>query len=439
LLVLESPGGVGFSYCAANLHGGNCNNTDDSTARAARAAVQDFFARKFPGLRQNPFFITGESYAGVYIPTLASEILENAPEINLHGIAVGDPCTDMDSQKDAMNMLWYAHKNSLVPDGDFDFLWNNCSYGGSHRPSFLSWGHWRRDELGWAAPPTQRSPMPNADLEEKCNVSYRRFMATTSRGISQGWPHAYLNELSFYADAAALDWSLPGTLNGNLANYMNRKDVRQALHVQDAPTQSWPGPAPGWSYTSLYNACNSGQVAPGTPSMVDFYRKIAPRLRTTIVFNGDTDPCVSYEGTRRAIEKVGFPVVKGGEYRPWFFHKAAADLKTFQEKDSLVFPDLDLRDAGAQFGGQVVSYAHNLSFATIHGAGHMVPQYRPQAASRLLSSLLSGGLLSPLLPSDEEIAGMSEDEFNGLVDTWTQVAKDMVVPKAKRAMDPLVV
>ncbi|CAK0822325.1 unnamed protein product, partial [Prorocentrum cordatum] len=44
VLVLESPGGVGFSYCAAMQANGSCSNTDDSTARAARAALQDFFA-----------------------------------------------------------------------------------------------------------------------------------------------------------------------------------------------------------------------------------------------------------------------------------------------------------------------------------------------------------------------------------------------------------
>ena len=30
------------------------------------------------------------------------------------------------------------------------------------------------------------------------------------------------------------------------------------------------------------------------------------------VFNGDTDACVSYEGTRTAIEKVGFGILPGG-------------------------------------------------------------------------------------------------------------------------------
>lgn len=65
LLILESPAGVGYSYCAAMEAGGACANTDVSTARAAAAALRDFFGSKFPELRASPFFITGESYAGV--------------------------------------------------------------------------------------------------------------------------------------------------------------------------------------------------------------------------------------------------------------------------------------------------------------------------------------------------------------------------------------
>jgi carboxypeptidase C (cathepsin A) len=72
LFVIESPVGVGFSYCAKQQkHGGLCTNTDKFTASSARAAMVDLFATKFPELRDNDFFITGESYAGVYIPTMA--------------------------------------------------------------------------------------------------------------------------------------------------------------------------------------------------------------------------------------------------------------------------------------------------------------------------------------------------------------------------------
>jgi len=60
----------------------------------------------------------------------------------------------------------------------------------------------------------------------------------------------------------------------------------------------------GFDYTMNYAACNT-DYAPGTLSMIDFYREIAPRLEITVVYNGDTDPCVSYEGTRTAISRVG--------------------------------------------------------------------------------------------------------------------------------------
>ena len=62
LLILESPAGVGYSYCAGMKTGKQCSNTDISTAAAARAALQDFFKTKFPELVKNKFYITGESY-----------------------------------------------------------------------------------------------------------------------------------------------------------------------------------------------------------------------------------------------------------------------------------------------------------------------------------------------------------------------------------------
>lgn len=422
LLILESPGGVGYSYCQAMTCGGSCNNTDVSTARAARAAIQDFFATKFPELQRNSFYITGESYAGVYIPTLTLEILDHAPEVNIKGIAVGDPCTDNTLQKQSMDMVWYAHKNGLLPDADFQFLTQNCSYS---RPSFLARGQWQREAGRWASAQQVRHARRESPLEELCKVATRRFLATSSQGLSQGWKNAYINELDLFADAAALDWTLPGTLNYYNAQWMMRPDVREALHVEDSPASSWPGPPDGWRYTSNYDACNA-QVQPGTPSMIDFYRTIAPRLATTIVFNGDTDPCVSYEGTRLAVENVGFPVLAGGQYRPWFYHHAAASVQLLAEKPSLFGPNLGLQDSGPQFAGQVVNYVHNLSFVTVHGSGHMVPQFRPQAAERLLNRLLTGEAFAPPLPTDAELATMSNDEFYTWNDQWTKAAEAMV-------------
>ena len=82
VVALESPAGVGFSYCTKNGAATNeCANTDKTTAADARRALVDFFS-KFPELVSAPFFITGESYGGVYVPTLAKEVLDRTT-INL--------------------------------------------------------------------------------------------------------------------------------------------------------------------------------------------------------------------------------------------------------------------------------------------------------------------------------------------------------------------
>lgn len=91
LLALEMPIGVGYSYCSRQKDQGQpCVNTDRYTASASRAGLVDFFTHKFPEFKKNRFYITGESYAGVYIPTLTKEILDHS-DLNLKGIAVGDP------------------------------------------------------------------------------------------------------------------------------------------------------------------------------------------------------------------------------------------------------------------------------------------------------------------------------------------------------------
>ena len=92
LLFLESPAGVGFSY--------NTNTsmpyTDGITAVDNLNAILDFF-EKFSEYRSHKFWLAGESYAGKYIPQLATSIDHynafDAPDgkkIDLRGILVGN-------------------------------------------------------------------------------------------------------------------------------------------------------------------------------------------------------------------------------------------------------------------------------------------------------------------------------------------------------------
>jgi len=98
LLIIDQPAGTGFSF----VNDPNQIVQDEPTmAKQLYNSLLNFY-NLFPQLKKNPFFITGESYAGKYIPYLATEIHNqnslispsNSSFINLVGMAIGDGWTD---------------------------------------------------------------------------------------------------------------------------------------------------------------------------------------------------------------------------------------------------------------------------------------------------------------------------------------------------------
>ena len=121
--------------------------------------------------------------------------------------------------------------------------------------------------------------------------------------------------------------------------------------------------------------------------------------------------------------KVGFDLLEGGAWRPWFANWTAASRDFLDAKDLLFGPALTTQAAGPQLAGLTMDFDHGLSFATVHGSGHMVPQFRPRAAYRMMEGVLTGAPLAPLLPADAAIAAMSDAEWSDEMDKWTDVAK----------------
>lgn len=70
MLYIESPAGVGFSICGEAT---KCSYTDDSSAEDNLAAVLKFF-EKFPEFQGHDLYVSGESYAGIYVPYLSYQI-----------------------------------------------------------------------------------------------------------------------------------------------------------------------------------------------------------------------------------------------------------------------------------------------------------------------------------------------------------------------------
>jgi hypothetical protein len=96
LLIIDQPAPVGFSYCNNDTTSHSCGGigwTDELTSLNAYTALQTFFTTKFPCLSSKQLYLTGESYGGIYIPTLARRIVQDTNStLDLKGFAVGDGC-----------------------------------------------------------------------------------------------------------------------------------------------------------------------------------------------------------------------------------------------------------------------------------------------------------------------------------------------------------
>ena len=86
-----------------------------------------------------------------------------------------------------------------------------------------------------------------------------------------------------------------------------------------------------------------------------------------LVYNGDVDPGCNYLWAEASVEKFGLAVKAKGDWHPWVYGDQAV---------------------GEQLGGFVTEYEGGVSLATVHGAGHMSPQWRPEAAFNMVSRFL---------------------------------------------------
>lgn len=65
-------------------------------------------------MRERAFYLTGESYGGVYIPTLLVNIIEgnDTYPLNLQGYAIGNPLLNYDQNDDSA--IFFANYHGLV-------------------------------------------------------------------------------------------------------------------------------------------------------------------------------------------------------------------------------------------------------------------------------------------------------------------------------------
>ncbi|KAM0830708.1 hypothetical protein ACQ4PT_066036 [Festuca glaucescens] len=131
--------------------------------------------------------------------------------------------------------------------------------------------------------------------------------------------------------------------------WANDKAVRAALGVHNGTVRSWLRCNHGTPYT--------GDIS----SSVEYHRSVTTRGYRSIIYSGDHDITWPFIGTQVWIRSLSFPAVD--EWRPWY--------------------------VTGQVAGFATVYSNNLTFATVKGAGHTAPEYKPKECLAMMSSWLS--------------------------------------------------
>ncbi|KAG8290770.1 hypothetical protein J6590_076459 [Homalodisca vitripennis] len=116
LLLIDQPVGTGYSFTKSGCY---AKNETDVGEDLYKALIQ--FYQLFPELVKNNFFISGQSYAGHYIPALGHAIHKYNPgaevKISLTAMMIGNGLSDAETQLDYGNHLYYL---GLIDDAARD-------------------------------------------------------------------------------------------------------------------------------------------------------------------------------------------------------------------------------------------------------------------------------------------------------------------------------
>jgi cathepsin A (carboxypeptidase C) len=322
VIFLDQPVNVGYSYSGSPV---------SNTVAAGKDvyALLTLFFKQFPEYATQTFHITGESYAGHYIPVFANEILSHKNRnINLQSIAIGNGLTDGLTQ--------------------YDY----------YRPMACGEGGWPA-VLGESECQSMDNSYPRcASLIERCYESESVWSCVPAsiycnNAMIGAYQRTGRNPYDVRKDCKGsnlcydeLDW---------ISSFLNRKDVQTALGAE----------------VSNYDSCNM-DINRNFLFQGDWmkpYHRLVPSILEQIpvlIYAGDADFICNWLGNKAWTEALEWP----GQAK--------------YKKAELVDLKVDGKVVGA------VKSSGNFTFLKIHAAGHMVPYDQPDASLSMLNRWLSG-------------------------------------------------
>ncbi|KAM1263526.1 hypothetical protein ACFX2G_029134 [Malus domestica] len=324
VLFLESPAGVGFSYS---------NRTSDYDASGDRNTAADNYVflvnwlERFPEYKGREFYISGESYAGHYVPQLAHTILNhnkraNKTIINLKGIIIGNAV--INDETDSKGMYDYLATHALISDKTANNINKYCNFAANATTQ-----------------PKECNDATDAANKDTYYVDIYNIYAPLCLSTNLT---AKPKRTSIFEFDPCSEYYAYG--------YLNRPDVQQALHANVTKLSH------DWEPCSDIITHWGDSASTVLPLLHEF---LDNGLRVWI-FSGDIDGRVPVTSTKYSIDKMNLAVKT--EWHAWFL--------------------------SGEVGGYTQVYEGGLTFATVREAGHQVPSYQPARGLSLIKHFLDG-------------------------------------------------
>ncbi|KAF1988798.1 serine carboxypeptidase [Aulographum hederae CBS 113979] len=363
MLWVEQPVGVGFSQGTPNI-------TNEVELGQQFIGFYKQFVDAFQ-LKGRKTYLTGESYAGYYVPYVADAFLsaDDKDYYNLAGVAINDPIIgDGTIQQEAV----------IYP---FIEYWSELFYLNS---TFMDVLKQRHIDCGYAdyldkymqfPPPAGKFPVlpdPFANENYTCDIFDDAYSAALEVNpcfniyhITDTCPHLY-SQLGIVNTG---DYSPPAA-----SIYFNRTSVQRAIN---APVGTH------WlqcSALNVFGGASDNQSLSDTslsPAQSDVLTRVIEATNNTLIGVGNLDFLLAPNGTLLALQNVTWNGAQG--------------FQSWPGEEEFYVPYHPEYNGGALSAAGVVGgwgKERGLTFYTVQLSGHELPGYAPGAAYRVVEVML---------------------------------------------------
>ncbi|XP_026444505.1 serine carboxypeptidase-like 7 [Papaver somniferum] len=354
----DGPIYTGFSYSKSSP---SLRVGDEESSKSIHQFVMKWLIGH-PEFKSNPLYIGGDSYSGKIVPVVVQYLINDIetqkyPFLHLKGYLLGNPVTNR--QLDHTARVPYAYGMGLLSYELFESMKENCK--GKYVNFDLDNVNCLKDRLKFQectsninqAHISEDKYCDNLNQKPEQPIDNRRSLSVNAGVVASLEPilpipgcRAYS---LFYSNFQIMYMKYH---NQNLVSgyWANNDRVLEALHVKKETVKKWI-------------RCNYDiPYAYDISSSVEYHRNISTKLGyRALIYSGDHDYIVPHISTKAWIRSLNLSIVD--DWRPWLLDD--------------------------QFAGYTRTYSSGLTYATVKGAGHTAPEFRPKECYAMFERWMS--------------------------------------------------